>query len=177
MWSWEVVHDGTTCDVPASKCRRRTIWFALILVSCSGCWQSGDKYDRLPISGTVTLDGQPLAAGYLIFEPMNGQPTQSGGMIGQGKFDVPRKSGPIAGKYSVAIFSGAEAPVGNFAPGTPEAESAVKKVTGERVPPRYNINTTLTVDVKQGDPNVFAFELSSKKQASGVVSLPKADQK
>ena len=144
-----------------SKYRRQILcWIALL--AFSGCSGGGDKYDRLPFSGTVTLDGQPLASGYIIFVPKSGQPTQSTGMINGGKFEVPKKAGTVTGKYSVAIFSGADSSTGNAAAGTPEAEAAAKKNKGERVPRKYNVDSILTVEIEPGKDNVFPFELSTK---------------
>lgn len=131
-------------------------------VVSAGCGGGGDKYDRLPFSGTVTLNGQPLASGYVIFVPKSGQPTQSSGVISGGKFDVPRKSGVVAGKYSVAIFSGADAPAGAGAAGTPEAEAASKKNAGERVPRKYNVDSILMVEIEPGTENAFPFDLTTK---------------
>ena len=102
------------------------------LLACAGCGKSGDQYPRVPISGAVKLDGQPLMKGYFTFEPMEKQPTQSGGMIRDGKFDVRRKAGPVPGKYSVAIFSGIDAPAEGVQPGTPEGDAASKKIRGEQ---------------------------------------------
>jgi hypothetical protein len=133
-----------------------------VLLSISGCRGAKDPYARVPISGTVKLDGELLTKGYLIFEPKSGQPTQSGGMIQNGKFDVRREAGPVPGKYSVAIFSGADDPRGGAAPGTPESEIALKKARGERVPKKFNINTTLIREVKSDEENVFDFDLTSK---------------
>ena len=141
---------------------RRLLLCSIALAAIVGCSGGGDKYDRLPFSGTVTLDGQPLASGYVIFEPKSGQPTQSGGMISGGKFDVPKKSGAVAGKYSVAIFSGAESSTGKAEAGTPEAELAAKKNTGERVPRKYNIDSILMVEIEAGKDNVFPFDLTTK---------------
>ncbi len=132
------------------------------LATCLGCGRSGDQYPRVPISGTVRLDGEPLLGGYLIFEPKDNQPTQSGGMIKDGKFNVPREAGPVPGLYSVAVFSGAEAAESNTGAGTPEGETAAKKFRGERVPRKYNIDTTLTKEVKADAENVFEFDLSTK---------------
>lgn len=139
--------------------------FALLLLCglcIAGCGGSGNKHGRLPISGTVTLDGQPLMGGYIIFEPKSGQPTQSGGMIVSGAFDVPESAGAAPGTYSIAIYSGAEPPTGNYQPGTPEYEAAARHAPGERVPRKYNIDTTLTRDVKAGEENKFAFDLMTK---------------
>ena len=135
---------------------------ALAVLACMGCGEPKNKHGRLPFSGTVTLDGQPLAGGYLIFEPKAGQPTQSGGMIHEGKFEVATDAGAAPGLYSVAIFSGADPPPNNHAPGTPEYESASMRTRGEQVPTKYNADTTLTAEVKSGEENVFTFDLLSK---------------
>jgi hypothetical protein len=145
-----------------SKYRGAVVCGAVWLVVCGGCEKRGDKYARLPFSGTVTLDGKPLLSGYVIFEPKSGQPTQSGGMISGGKFDVPQKSGAVAGKYSVAIFSGAESSPGKADAGTPEAEAAAKRIRGEQVPRKYNIDSILTVEISPGKDNTFPFELSTR---------------
>ncbi len=143
-------------------------WLSLLvataLVAIVGCSGGGDKYDRLPFSGTVTLDGQPLASGYVIFVPKSGQPTQSTAMIKGGKFEVPKNAGTVAGKYTVAIFAGVGAPAGKAEPGTPEAEAemAAQKNKGERVPRKYNVDSTLTVEIEPGKENVFPFDLTTK---------------
>ncbi len=133
----------------------------IALMAIAGC-SGGDKYDRLPFSGTVTLDGQPLESGYIIFVPKSGQPTQSTGMINGGKFEVPKQAGTVAGKYSVAIFSGADSSANSAAAGTPEAELAAKKSKGERVPRKYNVESELTVEIEPGKANVFPFDLTTK---------------
>ena len=137
---------------------------SIALAAITGCGGGGDKYDRLPFSGTVTLDGQPLASGYVMFVPKSGQPTQSTAMITGGKFEVPKKAGTVAGKYSVAIFAGAASSTGRAEPGTPEAEAemAAKKNKGDRVPRKYNIDTTLTIEIEPGKDNVFPFDLTTK---------------
>jgi hypothetical protein len=135
---------------------------ALAVATCLGCGEPANKHGRIPFSGTVTLDGQPLAKGYLIFEPKAGQPTQSGGMIKDGKFDVPANAGAAPGLYSVAIFSGSDPLPNKYEPGTPEYEAAAMRAPGEQVPPKFNINTTLTEEVKAGEENVFTFEVTRK---------------
>jgi len=134
---------------------------SLAAMQCIGCGGGSDQYSRVPISGTVTLDGQPLIGGYVIFEPKDGQPVQSGGMIEKGRFEVPRQSGAIPGRYSVAIFSGADLPPNEYDPGTPEFEAASMRTPGERVPRKFNIDTILEVEVKASEDNAFTFELSS----------------
>lgn len=135
---------------------------ALSLAAALGCGGSGDKYDRIPFSGTVTLDGEPLASGYFFFEPRANQPTQSGGMILNGKFDVPQEAGAEAGQYAVSIFSSAETPTGSLQPGTAEYEAAAMKLRGQQIPRKYNVDTTLTAEIKAEGENVFNFPLLTK---------------
>ena len=63
----------------------------------------------------------------------------------------------------MAIFAGADAPAIKAEPGTAEFESAAMKAPGERIPMKYNVNTTLTAQVKAEGENVFKFDLSTKK--------------
>ncbi|WP_220369799.1 hypothetical protein [Paludisphaera rhizosphaerae] len=134
---------------------------ALVL---AGCGAEAD-YPREPFSGTVTIDGKPLAKGHVVFEPKDqGVPTQSGGEVVDGKFDVPQEAGAMAGTYSVLVFADdAPLPVG-VQPGTVEADAAIRKAakTVVKVPRQFNINTTLSAEVKAGGPNAFSFDLTSK---------------
>jgi len=134
-----------------------------ILVSCAGCGAAGDGLPRQPIWGTVTLDGQPLAKGVITFTPTAGQPTQSGGIITGGKFSVPRGQGPVPGKYSVSISSAsaeAQLPPEEVKTGMPGYVSPNR--TRDPIPSKYNANTTLTAEVKEGGDNSFQFDLKTK---------------
>jgi hypothetical protein len=133
-----------------------------ICLLAPGCGEPGNKHGALPISGAVTVDGEPLKSGYLVFEPKSGQPTQSGGMIRDGKFDVPAKNGAAPGMYSVAIFAEGEAPATTAAPGTPEYEAATARARGNPIPSRYNFNSELTAEVTSSGENVFSFNLNTK---------------
>lgn len=127
-----------------------------------GCGPGGARRDALPISGLVTLDGQPLKSGYIVFEPKDGQPTQSGGMISDGVFNVPAEHGAAPGAYSVAIFAEGETAPIQATPGTPEYEAAAARKTTNKIPPRYNFNSELTAEVTRDGENHFTFELTSK---------------
>lgn len=144
--------------------RRRRLgrWLACAgVVAIAGCGPRGAQRDALPISGMVTLDGQPLKSGYVVFEPKGGQPTQSGGMISDGVFNVPAQHGAAPGAYSVAIFAEGETAPIQATPGTPEYEAAAARKSTNKIPPRYNFNTQLTAEVTRDGENHFAFELTS----------------
>jgi hypothetical protein len=133
----------------------------VFLLAATGC-SRGNARGRLPISGTVTLDGQPLESGYITFEPKGTQNTQAGASIVAGKFEIPQPAGAAPGHYAVAVMAGAGKPLGNLSPGTPEYEAAALKKDTERIPRKYNVKTTLVADVQTDGENVFTFNLTSK---------------
>lgn len=62
--------------------------------------------DRCPVSGTVTLDGQPLAEGSINFRPAGGTKGNSAGaaVIG-GKYAIESDRGLKPGEYNVVVES------------------------------------------------------------------------
>jgi hypothetical protein len=135
----------------------------VILVACAGCSSAGDGLPRQPIDGTVTLDGQPLATGFITFTPAAGQPTQSGGIITGGRFSVPRDQGPVPGKYSISINSASAEvtlPPEEVKTGLPGHVPPNR--TRDPIPDKYNAKTTLTAEVKEGGGNSFQFDLKTK---------------
>ncbi|WP_437201938.1 hypothetical protein [Planctomicrobium sp. SH664] len=78
--------------------------FLLILGLAAGC-QQGETIERVPISGTVTYDGQPVQLGTIIFEP-----TADAGMtarasymaVNNGVF-VSGPNGPTSGEFLVRV--------------------------------------------------------------------------
>lgn len=101
------------------------------------------------VSGTVTLDGQPLVKAVVQFQGPKGQ-------TAFGRTDE-------AGRYVVSYVHGY--------PGAPLGKNVVR-ISGaldgppppgyrDPVPAKYNARSTLTVEVAK-QPNTFDFELSSK---------------
>ena len=134
--------------------RLRFVLLSLLAVILAGCGDSG----RQSLQGTVTLDGQPLEAGYIRFrpEPGSSSPT-AGGEIAGGRFSIGRQGGTMAGRFRVEIT--ASRPVGR---------TFVDIETGEKVqdveqylPARYNSQTELEVEVAPGGGNTFQFDLHS----------------
>jgi hypothetical protein len=125
------------------------------LVGCDG----GDGLPRQAISGMVTFGGQPLADGTIQFQPavsQGGPAVQAGALIADGRYQIGRDEGLVPGTYKVMIFSHG----GRGAPGDEAASPGAQ--TGpppERIPSRYNLNTTLTAEVKPDQGNGFNFDL------------------
>ena len=83
------------------------LWVFVGALLASGCGSGGNL---LPVSGTVTLDGQPLKAGDVQFHPEGSQnPSQEMpiGHIKDGKYELTTrgKKGAPPGKYKVVVLA------------------------------------------------------------------------
>jgi len=139
---------------------RCIVLVGLVLLSASwiGC---GPSDSRQAVSGMVTLDGKPLDQGTIEFVPA-GQGLLSGGVIFSGKFDVPASKGLTPGTYTVRVYS-ADPPSGKAAAPDPGAAGAGGyPMVKDRIPPKYNSESTQTVEVTSGGKNRFSFEITSK---------------
>jgi len=121
-------------------------------LALSGC---GDA--RPSVTGKVTLDGSPLPDAIISFMPESEEGAPSFGRTdGQGNYTLQESQeagGAAVGKYTVRITT--------YRDGQPEVDPPIPRVP-EKVPPRYNLDTELTEEVKPGE-NVFNFPLTSKK--------------
>jgi hypothetical protein len=127
-------------------------WFLLASVALSvfgACSRSAPA--TYPVTGSVTLDGKPVANGNIVFIPADRGLGPEGGRIVEGKFSARSK----AGKCRVEIT--AENEVG---PNTPRFED--KPIRTNYIPARYNFKSELTVDVAANPNNAFALQLTSR---------------
>ena len=82
-----------------------------------GCGKT-DHGDRLPISGTVSVVGQPLdVKATIYFDPIQGETgVGSSGEVSEGRFAIPAETGPTPGlTYKVTLITSPGIP----AEGTP----------------------------------------------------------
>lgn len=80
--------------VVASVCAAATF------MGCSG------RDGRVTVSGTVTLDGKPLAVAAINFRPAPGNDANSaGGGVKNGNFTLPAESGLKPGEYLVNVLA------------------------------------------------------------------------
>lgn len=138
---------------------------AVAWLGCSG----GDPNEpkQFPVSGTVTLDGKPLAKATVTFTPVGN--TRGAGATGktdqEGRYQLTYlrgKMGAPAGQYRVAI-SKRVMPDGKDVPDddkTPPIESPAR----ETLPPRYSSeqDSTLSATVPEGG-GTLDFALKSKR--------------
>ncbi len=112
-------------------------------LACSGRKEE-PTYD---VSGTVTIDGAPLATGFINFESQtpDGQPPGSAQIV-KGKYATRSR----AGKKKVTITS--DRPTG-------EKDSGGFDITVNWLPARYNAKSELKAEVAAEGPNKFDFAL------------------
>jgi hypothetical protein len=119
-----------------------------ITVLMVGCGERGSPVE--PVSGRVTLDGQPLPGARIMFQPdaTGGSPSY-GTADSEGRYQLGYKrgvQGAQVGMHTVIIQGGAD------------AEAA----TPRKLPARYNTETELRKEVKSGEDNTIDFELKSE---------------
>jgi hypothetical protein len=138
-------------------------WWVVVLSTAlgvqAGCGPS-NPLGRKAISGTVTLDGAPLASGSIEFTPLGGG-VSSGAVIEAGKYQIPAESGLPPGKYRVSIVD--NPPAAPLPPGHMPGDDLPPQPK-PRVPPSWNQNSTHEIEVTQQGPNRFDFSISTKSR-------------
>ncbi|EAQ78991.1 hypothetical protein [Blastopirellula marina] len=120
---------------------------AFCSIALSGCYDRGPKLPpTVPVSGNVTLNGQPLTRGIITFSPVEPGPASSGQVI-DGQIVELRsngiKSGVVVGEHRVTIY-----------------DEDVESGSVDIVPNRYgSLDTALQASVTETGPNAFTFEL------------------
>lgn len=127
----------------------------LLAAVMAGCGGGGPK--RYAVTGTVTLKGQNLDKGNIMFAPAEGSGTQQGAEIVNGSYQLAAKDGLLPGKYKVSISS----PEGGASGGAIDlpGDPAEAKPATEKIPEKYNAKTELTADITAGGENKFDFKL------------------
>ena len=122
----------------------------LLMVLVAGCGPSGPQ--RYPVSGTVTFDGQPVADGFITFTPEGDDLAPDADKITDGKFEFEAQ----AGRKRVEILA-------NRQPTGGQIDPVMNAVPLEQyIPPQYNSESTLSIEVKPDGENHFDFPLTSK---------------
>jgi len=138
---------------------------AIATVFCSALATGCDSrpYGLAPVSGIVTLDGQPIEKARVSFQPQGGSKTNPGPgsyafCDASGRYELKTirdEPGAVPGPHAVRITSP-----------QPKADSASDTDTGpafqDPIPPRYNYQTELTFTVPEEGTDSANFELISK---------------
>jgi hypothetical protein len=129
------------------------VFLTPMIAAAPGCGKSGPV--RAPIQGKITVGGQPLAKGRILFTPIapNHGPATSA-MIAEGVYSIPQNEGPVVGKNRVEVE--ADLNLG-FAL---DDEAAFAKRGGKPlppnpIPPQFNRESQLVVEVQPGAENTY----------------------
>jgi hypothetical protein len=142
---------------------RRAISWCMLLLSAGwvACSKQYEGEQRFPISGQVTVDGQPLEMGVIAFVPQgggDGPGRVAGSPIRDGRYSVPEEKGPTAATYKVQIHWNKR--TGKKIPNPFDRQELIDELT-EGLPAKYHQQSELTAEVS-ADKTTFDFELSTK---------------
>lgn len=133
---------------------------AAVLASFVGCGERGPQL--APISGVVTLDGEPLANAVINFQPVASASGANPGVGSSARTDsegrfvletIDGKPGAVVGPHKVKIFS--------YSPESPVASDVDTEPTVERVPEEYNYRSKLIFEVPAGGDPEARFDLTT----------------
>ncbi len=126
----------------------RFAWILCLFVALAaiGCGKSGPASSH--VTGTVTLDGEAVKEGEVLFVPADGGGTPFACPIVDGKFEGDVSPGAKRVEITATADTGETAP-----DGLPEYKSII--------PAQYNTETTLTADIADGSNEPLAFDLKS----------------
>ena len=127
----------------------------LVIVLVSGCQRPpADQPELGIVTGTITLEGQPLNGANVLFQPASGRPSiaatdEKGHYSLSYKLRVP---GAKIGQHQVQVTT--------YRPNRDPQDASSPEVP-ESLPARYNSQSELTADVKPGQ-NEISFDLKKK---------------
>jgi hypothetical protein len=141
----------------------RSLFSAAVVLGIGGCGSD----NVAPVSGRVTLDGQPAANVRVTFQPLGSAENQNPGPGSYAVTDADghyaltvvgtNRSGAIVGKHRVSIQS-SNGPSEEF----PDAPPKPKKP----IPKGYNKESTLQFDVPNGGTTTADFALATSQTGS-----------
>ena len=133
----------------------------LVVSTLAGCGAK-DPLGRKAISGSVTLNGSPVAQGNIMFEPVGtAAVTSSGSVITAGKFAIEQEFGLPPGKFVVRINVPKPGTGGTFDANT--LPGVMLEPPEEMAPPDWNTNSKQSIEVKPDGPFEYNFDIKAKK--------------
>jgi hypothetical protein len=114
-----------------------------VAVMCAGCGEP-NPLGRRAVRGVVSFQGKPVDYGAITFLPEDTQRgVNTGGKIEGGKYSIEALQGLPPGSYQVMISSGDQSQQTKVE----EMPGDVRMLAAERIPKKYNLETTLKIDV------------------------------
>ena len=136
---------------------RGFVWFLAVIVVV-GCARGPAPPKRGKLEGKVTLNGKPVANGFVRFMAIDPNGTNVAATIKDGQYSVPMNEGPTKGKYRVefSVPSATKRRIPNDdVPGTFIEEAP------ETLPNKYHRDSTLVKDYDPDQSHAFDFQLTA----------------
>lgn len=141
-----------------------TVFFYVLVSFSFGC--NNSPYELAPVSGTVTLDGEPVAQARVIFEPSRtGEDALTAGPSSNGLTDeagrytllttVNEDEGAVIGSHTITIST--------YLGQSDRSKDTGQVIRKEVIPARYREAGALTFDVPSNGTDTADFSLKSKK--------------
>lgn len=131
---------------------KTNVWaIAGLLVTLAGC---GSDNGLITISGTVTLDGQPIENGSISLMPVSGNGIAGGGSIENGRYTAESSAGEMAVQINAIVEVRKENPTAE------EVERGLDIDRQQILPAEYNRQSVLRIDVSR-DNRTHNFSLNS----------------
>jgi hypothetical protein len=125
------------------------ICFVLLVMILAGCAETGPEL--APVTGRITLDGEPLEKADILFQPDGSKPPSSGRADAAGRYQLAYKRGLMGGSVG---------------PNTVRITISPDVVANPpNIPARYNTESELTREVESGQ-NEFNFDLTANEELS-----------
>ncbi|MDR1483926.1 MAG: hypothetical protein LBT09_03785 [Planctomycetaceae bacterium] len=129
----------------------------VLLICLFGCTNSNPQ-GRIPISGEVSLNGQPVKDGDIEFASVAGSTPMmiTGAKIKDGKFETNAVNGLIPGQTYIVKIAATEEVAGEFDT-TPNGDKVPKMQNV--APPKWGSESQETITCEKGKPAKFNFKL------------------
>ncbi|HVJ66682.1 MAG TPA: hypothetical protein VM510_01790, partial [Caulifigura sp.] len=138
-----------------------------VVAALAACQCGCTKSDTPPlgkVTGVVTLNGKPLPAAMVQFQPDNGR-SSYGETNAEGRYELSfsvGNPGAVIGSHTVRVTTSREVvSEAKLDDGKPGGAAPTTKLTAEQLPSSANTKSTLRRDVVAGE-NQINLELSSK---------------
>ena len=144
-----------------------------LLIAQAGCWDAAVKSPPLiRVRGVVTFDGQPLPKAVIVFESEDGSfsyaETDRRGQYDL-RFDSQTRGATLGTKIVRISMNRQIRGLNSHSEGGPgdRAGGKSKKLPPEMIPERYNVHSSLQVDVTS-DTRRFDFDLQSQRAPAAL---------
>jgi hypothetical protein len=132
--------------------------FSLGVFLIAGC-TAGDGKPRVALEGRVTLNGKEIPNGLVSLIPSDPTGETAVAMIENGKYVIDSTAGPTPGKYKVLVES--QQPTGRKVRDADNPGAKVDELR-EIVPAKYNVQSTLEIEIGPGSGQTIDLALKGK---------------